>query len=84
MPVLILQSQQSGLFVRASSSQKKYLKTLHVALETDQGKSKQKAQVLPVQAAGPTPRTVQPRADEGKRDERRVETAGSQPLRRAC
>lgn len=66
MPVLILQSQQSGLFVRASSSQKWYLKTLHVALGTDQGKSKQKAQVLPVQAANTAPMTLQHRTDGDK------------------
>lgn len=34
----MLQSQQSGLFIRASSSQKRHLKTLRVALGTDPGK----------------------------------------------
>lgn len=62
----MLQSQPSGLFVRASSSQKRYLKTLRVALGTDQGKSKQKAQVLPVQAANTAPTTVQQQTDGDK------------------
>ena len=62
----MLQSQQSGLFIRASSSQKRYLKTLHVALGTDPGKSKHKAQVLPLQAASAASMTLEHRTNEGK------------------